>query len=519
MGKRLRAPSPASLPLAAPVAVLALLMSPQCRADWKFTPEVGLREIYTDNVKLETDQLARSQFITDLAPSLSIDSEHPRLKLHAAFTTHLYRYSNERVEGTNRSQRQLAANAKGKLVEDLLYFDATASIAQRAVSAFGPQVADNGYADTNRTEVSTWRLSPYLAHRFGQSATAELRYVRDAVKSGSVGLGDSTADTVSTSIASGTAFRTVGWGLQASHQALDNTRSGKSAQDTASATLRWRISEALNATASGGYDRYDYQALGGKTAGSSYSLGFIWSPSLRTKVQASAGRRYFGASYALSALHRSRRTVWNISYNDAVTTTRAQFLLPATVDTAALLDRLFSATITDPVARQQAVDAYLRATGLPASLADNVNYLSNRFILQRQLQAAAAFNTAKTTTVLSLNATSRNALSIQQADSVLLGPSLSNLNDNTRQAGASVAFNYRISSRTDVNLMASKMRTESLSTGIKDDKRLLSLAMTRQLQQKLKGAVELHRAQGNALTLGGRTYRENAVSASLSLQL
>ena len=530
MAKRLRLRATGPRTLAAPVAMLALLMAPQCRADWRITPAVELRQIYSDNVRLEADPLARSQFVTDLAPSLAIVNNGPRLKLTAAFTTHLFAYSSERVDNTNRSQRQLAASARAKLIEDMLFFDATASINQRAVSAFGPQLADNGYAGANRAEVRTWRLSPYLAHRFGAAATAELRYARDAVASNNVGLGntagnslgntlgDSIGNTVSTSISSGPAFRTIGWGLRASHHQLDSTRGGESSEDTASSQLNWRMSEALSVNANYGYDKYDYQALTGATAGASYSLGLVWAPARRTQLRASAGKRYYGNSYMLNATHRSRHSVWNVSYNDAVTTSRGEFLRPLSVDTASLLDGLFSATIADPVARQLAVDAYIRSNGLPASTIQNSNYFGNRYILQKQLLLSAAFNTAKTTTVFSLNATSRNALSQQDTASSVPGIEADSLNNHTRQVGAALSLTYRMSPRSGANLLMSKTRTESLATGIKNEQLLLSLGMTRQLQRKLKGAVEVRRAHGNALTLGGRTYRENALSASLSHQ-
>jgi len=534
MAKRLRLRAAGPRTLAAPVAMLALLMAPQCRADWRITPAVELRQIYSDNVRLEAGPLARSQFITDLAPSLAIANNGALLKLTAAFTTHLYAYSSERVDNTNRSQRQLAASARAKLIEDMLFFDATASINQRAVSAFGPQLADNGYAGANRAEVRTWRLSPYLAHRFGAAATAELRYARDAVASNNVGpgstvggstgnslgnsLGDSIGNTVSTSISSGPAFRTIGWGLRASHHQLDSTRGGESTEDTASAQLNWRVSELLSVNANYGYDKYDYQALAGATAGQSYSLGLVWAPSRRTQLQASAGKRYFGNSYMVNATHRSRHSVWNLSYNDAVTTTRGEFLRPVSVDTASLLDGLFSATIADPVARQQAVDATIRSNGLPASTIQNSNYFGNRYILQKQLLLSTAFNTARTTTVFSLNATRRQALSQQEAASALPGVGADSLNDNTRQAGATLSLSYRISPRSGASLLMSRTRTESLATGLKNDHLLLSLGMTRQLQRKLKGAVELRRVHGNTVTLGGGTYRENALSASLSQQ-
>jgi uncharacterized protein (PEP-CTERM system associated) len=509
----------ASLPLAAPLALLALLASPACRADWKFTPSVALTETYTDNVALTSAEQAKSEFVTDLAPTLSIANDGPRLKLQASYQMHGYAYSDRQVANTNRSQRHLEANAKAKLVEDLLYFDGAASINQQAVSAFGPQVNDNGYASTNRTEIKTYRLSPYLTHRFGSSADMMLRYTRDSVESGNRALGDSKGDSADLSINSGAAFRTIGWGLDYNRQQVDNTVAHESSAETALASLRYRYSPQLSLTANGGYDKYDYQSLGGKTRGKNWSYGLIWTPSLRTSVQASAGKRYFGSTYTLAANHRSRSTVWSVNYNDAVTTTRTQFLLPSTIDTASMLDRLFRASFPDPVARQQAVDAYIRATGLPASLADSINYFSNRYILQKQLQASAAFNGAHSTLVLSVFNTRRSALSLQQTDSALLGSSLSTLNDDTKQLGASALFNLILSSRSAVNLALTSARTESISTGLTDHNRAVRLALTRQLKPKLRGALELRHVQGGNAALGGRTYRENAVSASISMQL
>jgi uncharacterized protein (PEP-CTERM system associated) len=511
---RSRAIGAASLPL------LALLMAPQARADaWKVVPALDLHETWSDNVRLDAAGAERRAFISDLMPSLVIVGTGPRLQLKASVLTHLFAYSNHRIEGANRTQRQAAADARAKLMEDLLFVDGAASISQQAVSAFGPQAGANPYSDTNRAEVRTWRLSPYLAHRFGNDATTELRYAHDSVKSSNRGLGDSSGDTLSASIASGPAFRTLGWGLQASRQHTDDSLGRSSTTDTANASLRLRVLPTLSLNANGGYDKYDYQAMGGNTTGKSYSLGATWTPSLRTSIDASTGRRFFGPSYSLAASHRSRSTVWSINYHDAVTTTRDQFLQPGTIDTAALLERLFLPQFPDPVERAQAIDAYIKATGLPASVANSTNYFSNRFVLQRQLQAAVAFNTAKTTTVFSFNASRRDALSVQQTDDTLLGGGARHLNDNVHQGGATVSANYRLSSRTALTMLASKTRVASLATGITDHQQLLSLTATRQLQRKLKGALELRRSEANAFSQAGRTYRENALSASLSFQL
>ena len=105
--------------------------------------------------------------------------------------------------------------------------------------------------------------------------------------------------------------------------------------------MRWAATEQFSLTALGGYDSYDYQSLGGNSGGQAWQLGVDWQPSARTRLQASAGKRYYGNSYSLQAQHRARVSVWTASYNDSVTSTRQQFLLPSTVDTVSLLDRLF----------------------------------------------------------------------------------------------------------------------------------------------------------------------------------
>lgn len=508
-----------SLPLAAPVAVLAMLLAPAAQAQWKVVPSVDLRETYSDNVGLAPADSARSQFITELAPSLTVANDSPRLKLHANAISHLYAYS-DRVDGTNRSSSELRGDGRAALIGDLLYLDGAASIGQQPVSAFGPQVSnDNSYASANRAKVSTWRLSPSLRHRFGATANGELRYTRDSVKSGNIGLGDSTSNTVAASLSSGPAFHAIGWDLQASRQDLDDSLARKFHIQNSNATLRYRAAQTLSLNASAGYDQYDYPKPGGSSAGKSYSLGFTWTPSLRTSIQASAGRRYFGPSYLLALSHRSRGTVWTINYNDAVTTTRDQLLIPAAVNAIDVLDKLFATSIPDTEARRQAVQAYILANGLPPSLAHNINFFSNRFILQRAFQATVAFNTARTTSVVALNASKRSALSAPEVDTPLPGAVGQALNDDVKQLGASVSMSYRLSPRSAANLALNASRSESLTTAIVDNRKSVSLSLNSQLQRKLKGTVQLRHTQGNVAIVGGSTYRENAVSASLSYQL
>jgi uncharacterized protein (PEP-CTERM system associated) len=502
------------LPLA---AALALAFAPAARAELKFVPGVTLTETWTDNVNLGTPEQAHREFITDLAPSFALYENSRRLQLSALYQFHAFAYSDKTAPNIRNSERQLQAAMHALLVDEFLFLDANAMRGQQAISAFGPQLAGNGYTTANRTEVSSWRVSPYLVHRFGSGADLQLRYTRDALETSTAGFGNTHGDTVSLNLASNRAQR-LGWDLHYERQNLSDRIGGDSQSTNLVADLRYQLKPGLSVLAGGGYDQYDYQALGGRTRGRSWNTGFEWNPSPRTSLSASTGRRYYGASHALTAVHRSRHTVWSINYNEAVTTTRAQFLLPATIDTVDLLDRMFIPTIPDPVARRQAVDAYLKATGLPASLANDVNYLSNRYLLQKQFQASAAFSGARSVLIVSVFDTRRNALSLQQADSQLLGSTLTSLNDNVHQRGVSASFNYRLSSRSQATALASAGNTDSLSTGIRQNNRMLRLGLTRQFQRKMNGSLELRRVQGGLGAASGH-YTENAVAATLSMTL
>jgi uncharacterized protein (PEP-CTERM system associated) len=504
------------LPRLAPLAAAAMLAAGPCQAAWQLAPTLGVTETYTDNVNLQSSARAESAFVTDATPGLALTAHSRRLQLDASAQWHEFAYNGARRHGTRNSQYQYQLDGKSTLVDELLYLDASAAGGPQAISAFGPQVDGNLFAMGNRTNVRTWRLSPYVAHHFGDSANLTLRYTSDAVDSGMSNLyANSRGKSAAFQLASGDAWRTLGWNLDLNDQHLDYRQFGGSSAKTALGKLRYRLGSHWAATASAGYDKYDYQSLGGRTAGRNWSGGFVWAPTQHTNVQASIGRRYFGKTGALNATLRNRRMVWSVNYNDMVTTTREQFILPAAVDTASMLDQLFAGTIPDAAARAQAVTAYMQANGLPATLADSINYLSNRYIRQKQLQAAMALRGAHGEVLLTAFTTVRNALSAQQTDSGLLGGAPLSLNDDTRQRGLSAGWNYQLNARSTALAQATVARTLSQTTGIVSLNRVLRAGIRRQLSGRFAAAFEL-RHTGGSIGAGGQGYRENAISATLT---
>ena len=521
--KRLLLPRPLCLPpLCLTPLAAALLVALPAHAEWKVNPSVSLSESYSDNVNQRSDDTKRSSWITEVSPAITAEAHSSRVDFSANARAYYYKYSEDNVPGVQDHQYQYDASGRVNVVDQLFYVDASAGASSRSISAFGPLAEDpngNRYTSDNQTDVKTWRISPYLTHRFGTFATGILRYSHDSVTSDSSSIfGDSTADGITLDIASGTGFRSVGWNLHVARQDTDNENFGDTSAQNATLGVSYRVGPTLNLTATGGYDKYDYQALGGKTSGASWSVGFGYAPSPRTNIQMSIGRHYLGNTGSLLALHRSRHSTWKLGYSDAVTTSRSQFSLPAAIDTAAMLDSLFASTIPDPIQRRQAVEAYILAAGLPPSLADNINYLTNRYMRQKLLQASAAFDWRHSSAVLSAYASERTALSSSESDSGLLGSQLRALNDSVRQTGLTGSYSYRLSARSTAVAALSATHARSLDTDLSGKQNSLRLGLTHRFGRSVRGSLEYRRTNGDS-EITRRDYTENAITATVTVQL
>ena len=503
-----------------PLALAALLLSNEALADWRITPAIQLRETYSDNPSNQPDDQARGSFISEAAPSLSVTGTSSRLKFRASAEWRKFVYSNDNVANARNSDRRYQAAAQAVGVKDWLYLDASAGGSRQAVSAFGP-LPNNAYTANNGADIRTWSVSPYLRHQFGSTASATARYTRDSVEGGrGNGFGNSLSSMSTVDVVSGPAFPDLGWNLNYSHQDMNAQNTGKTTTENSLAGLQYRATSHLSLTSSVGYDSYEYKAtaLAQSTRGRSWSGGFIWQPSTRTRVVASIGHRYFGKTGSFDASYRTPHSVWTLSYSDIITTSRQQFLLPAAVDTATMLNQMLVTRYPDPVQRQQIVQAYIAQAGLPPTLPSAVPYLSNRYLRNKRLQGSATLSGARSTLLFTVFKDRMNALSLQQEDSVLLPSQLSSLNNDTSQRGASANFDYRLSSRSAAHATLYGVNIKSLQTGLTNDIRQLSMGLSSRFDTKTIGSLDLRHSTGRAGVFDNRDYHENAIVATLSVQ-
>ena len=518
----------------APLAAVSLLAAAfPAHADFRISPTLQLSEIWTDNVNLTEDEFAHSELITQIAPGLTITNRSRRLVVDATAQLSAFEYLHDSDKrnrrgfaldeegsgpGVSRIQRSYRGSLRGELARDLFFIDASAARGQQSISAFGPRITGDSYSTTNRADIETWSISPYLIRRFGSIASGQLRFTRDAVGGASyVGFNRTSGNTLQATLASGPAFRSVVWGLGYTDQDLEGDRYGNSSTQNVNGNVRYILSRQWSVLANAGYDRYEYEGQGGGEQGANWSLGFTWTPSPRTTLQATAGRHFFGNTGSLLAVHRSRYTSWNLNYSDAITTSRQQFLLPSTIDTASLLDSMFATAYPDPVERERVVAAYMQQTGLPPSLSESVNYLTNRFIRQKQLRAAMVYRKGRSSASLSAHASERNALSDQQSDSPLLGSQQGSFNSNVRQHGVAASYTYRLSPRSNLTAGVDIDKSKSLTGNDTNVQRLLRVGLTRRFGDTT-GSIDLRRRSGDrTYSEAARTYTEHMLSASLSM--
>jgi len=509
----------ADLRLRAPAALLALLFAaPQAQAQWRFTPEISVSETFSDNPGLQRRADAHGQWITAFTPGLGVSYAGPRLQLNGSSQWSYYHYSRDDA-GTRSNMLQYQGTAKAIVIDELLFVDASAGRSPRSLSAFGPQVNDNPYATANSNEVNTWSVSPYLRRRFGPTADLTARYTIDEVDAGENAFGSSQSNSIDLRLASGSIFRTLGWGLSYRRQEIDAEGSGSTSSQNALANLSLRVSRTLSLTATGGYDNYEYDEIGGgQTKGSNWSAGFDWTPSPRTRLQLAGGRHFFGNTWDLSAIHRSRRSVWNIQYNDEIVNSRDQFLRSNEADITAMVDAMFRPQIRNPIRRAEAVSAYIQDNGLTNALRGYTPYFANRFIRQKGFNATVVFNGPRADLAFAASDNRRTLLSTSDAAPVIPVGGIERLNDNVHLSNLSTIANYRITPRSSAQASLTFGRSRSLTTDIVDHNQSLRASFTRQLTQTVSSMVEVRHVRGSSDVVGGRKYHENAITAALTMQ-
>jgi uncharacterized protein (PEP-CTERM system associated) len=463
--------------------------------------------------------LEQQDLVTQINPGLVVTGVGRRYSVNIDYTMNNLIYAN--LSNFNRIRHQLNAVGTAELVKDFLFLDGRAVMTQQNATLFGPQAINNVNITGNRANVNVYNISPYIRHRFQDFATTELRYTRNMVSSSSNALFNSQADGYQASLNSGTAFRNFQWGLNYSNQQVHYERTNRTVEfERSIASLRYMVTSQFGLTATGGYERNTFISIRGSPSSPTWTAGFIWQPSQRTSVAFNAGQRFYGDTYSALASHRTRMTVWDLSYDENITTFNQQAGMGGGSAIGTSLAQLLAAQNPgmSPELVQQNASALL-ALGLQGSFFDPNNFFSNRLFLQKRLQASVAMNGSRNTLMLRVFDMRRKAFSPEEVDVGIVGLGNAALLNNTRQSGVNALWSYRLSQLTRANIDLTYTRFAFLTVDRVDNLGLARVSLTRQLPQLLPNLIGMIEARHNLRdsTQPGLNYQENAVVGTLSM--
>ena len=468
-------------------------------------PRIGVTEIVTNNVGL-VSVAPQSEQITQISPGIRVAVEGARLQAYFDYSRNELLYAQD----SSPRQSQNALNTFGSLefVDNWAYVDFSGVISQQAISAFGQQSIDNTSVNANRTEVSTYRMSPYVRGRVGDVANYEARYSRSVTSSDAFASDVTTAD-IAVSLAADRAFGKLGWSIAASQQTADYSAGRQNESQRVNLGLSYAITPQLSVSARAGRESNNYTSVDTPSYDTS-GVAVSWSPSDVTRLSASLDRRPFGDAHSVSFEHRTARTAWKFTDSKDVSTTPGQ---AAGASQGAIYDLLFSQFANlepNEVARAQLVSAFLQTNGIsPDALVLNSALTSALTLQRRQDLSLALLGVRDTISFLA----SRSE--IRRLDTVSSGVDDFNTSSVLRQHGFNANYSHRLSPEYSLGVLLSQQNTSGVSNLQDSRLRLLSIQIMGKVGRKAAASVGVRRAVYSSVTA---PYGETALTVSLTVQ-
>ncbi len=300
---------------------------------WVFSPEVELGQVYSDNIALEPRGEEDGEWATTLDASIAALRDGVQSRLSAEYSFFGVAYWSE---SDQKGFHRLRADGEVVLVPERFALESSARYFQRQRSRSGVS-GDLVNRDVDRFDVFDFDISPVYRQRFGDTASAELRYIFALVDYDDSAVRDnsSTRHQVRAEVNSGPAFSRIGWDLSFDRNETDFDDGVTVTLQTAEALVRWLYSPRLNLFGAVGYDnnRFEEDLDSGGPSGSSWRTGVEWTPSARTSAEVFFGERFFGRTYGGSLSHRLRDGRLFADYTESLQTVNLRsgfFLVPGT---------------------------------------------------------------------------------------------------------------------------------------------------------------------------------------------
>lgn len=457
------------------------------QGQWNFSAGVSGTLTLTDNVELAPSGQQESDLVLGLSLPMGIRREGSRMKLEAEYipTVYLYARNNESDDLQNNLRSLMSVEA----VDDFFFVDAVANTYPTYISPLAPRPESGASITNNRTQQITLGFSPYIQRQTDRGWQYLFRNDNFWNTYTESGLSNTLASRFFADVASPPTR--LSYALDYTYlYTRDQSADTSYYQQIGRFRPILRATRTLKVSARLGYESNDYEVT--RYSGSVYGAGIDWTPSPRTRLEGFLEHRFFGASYALSFNHRTRRTSWRLNGTRNTYTTIDQPLTLRPGTTAEVLDDAFRSRIADPAQREQAVQQFLTSAGLPPTLTQQYSFYTPQIYLANQVTGSVALLGRRNTIELTLFWQENEPITASGA----ANPGIVVGFNEFRQQGITLNFSHRLSALSTVTFSANRVYarttdpTVSFSASrIESTQDALRLSWTRQLGPGTDGSL------------------------------
>jgi uncharacterized protein (PEP-CTERM system associated) len=477
----------------------------------QFTPSVTVSETITDNVALKSASAAESDMVTVIRPSIFVSRKGGVVEgsLQAMLNGAYYANGGK----ANKGYLTLRGTGRVEAWENHGFVDLSASISQEALSAFGPQSADNVTGSGNQGDARNFLLSPYLTGRFGSTGKADLRYTYNETEVSNSTIQNMQRHGVSANLSDPKAFGMAGWSLALmdNYSKTTNRRDLKTQSIRATGLLQLDPQLLLRAIVGSEANNYRSDEVSRSTI---MGVGADWTISPLTKFSALWEDRFFGPGYLLSGQHRSGRFLFTGSYSKDVSSTSQSLSGNTMINTFDFLMSAMEGLFPDEAERTTQVRNYIASNQLPDKFAVSQAVLSNGTFLDHRLRVGVSITGERNSLLFSGYRSERNSLTDR---SFSLGGDFEQT-DKITQTGGSAILSHRLTPITSANFGVVMTRSQRDSTAASiaqsSRSRILTAALSTKFTPNASGSLTLRNNRGEGTT----SYTENAVIGAISLR-
>jgi len=471
---------------------------------WTIKPSVSLTETLTDNVAINRTQGNKEgDLITQLSPGIRIEGKSARLKAYMDYALNAQFYAKS---DTSRTQNSLNGFGTLEAVDNWLFLDANARIAQQAVSAFGAQSPSSTSINTNSAETSTVGVSPFIRGQIGGVVDYGLRYNRSTTRSSASAVSNIDLAEWSGQLKGSTPFRNLQWTVDASNQVVDYSSGRETEASRMTGRLTYALTPQFRIIGSGGWEENNYASID-KQGNTTHGYGLDWNPTERTQFSALKERRFFGDGHNISFSHRFPKSSIRFTDSRDVSVLPNQF---ANQGYGSLYDVIAAqfAGLPEPD-RTTAIQNFFAANPtLNPNAQVTSSFLTSRATIQRRQQLSVVLLGVRNSITFLAN---RN-ISQSTLASNAVADDFSRASE-IRQQGFSVNYSHQISQLTSLNAWLS--RQESTGTGtntLKTTTNLYQVNVATKLGAKTSGSVSVRHTESDGTT----SFKENAIIGTLT---